>query len=95
MVTPEDLEALSPLLVDPDNTIVINAANWLRHEDRYGLETAHNLLTDVVANCQMNLRTVPEDVLRCENELRAQRIAAYGAVGRPFEETPPYFKYGW
>lgn len=86
--TPEQLEAVAESLAGWDEGMLLRAAAHLREDTRLGLETAHNLVTDVIINMVFASRPVPEELPLYDRGLMEQRIALYGAVGRPADMTP-------
>lgn len=95
MATPEELDALADNLIPPNAEIVHRAASYLRQGDRGGLETAHNMLTDVRTNYNVAGLSVPPLLVGYEMDLRQDRIELYGSLGRDPFMTPPYWKQGW
>lgn len=99
MAEPDDLQALVAYLPPPNDEILSRAAVYLdryrEQGDRYALETASNLVTDVVGNLRCNRLAVPELLHRYDHELRSERVAEFASVGRQPDMTPPYWKRGW
>lgn len=96
IVTASDLEALSQDVPFPNNDILFRAGSYLRRgRDRNNLETAHNLVVDVKGNLALNSLPVPDLLVSFEEDLRTERLRTCGAIGRPTDMTPPYWKRGW
>ena len=86
--TPEQLETVAQTLAGWDEGRLGRAAAHLREGTRLGLETAHNLVTDVLTSMALS-GVAPPVVLPLYNRgLMEQRIATYGAVGRPANMSP-------
>lgn len=97
MVTSAELAALAPTLAPPNDEILARAASYLHTfeaglDQRYSLETAHNLVTDVVTNLVLQNQAPSDVLILYEEVLYAARIEFYGAVGRPADMTAPYWR---
>lgn len=92
MVTPDELRALVGALPSPNDEIILRASHYLARDDREGIETAHNLVKDVINNMVVAKQDIPFELFGIEVLLYEQRIDAYGAIGRPADMTAPYWR---
>lgn len=92
--TPEQLEAVAETLAGWDEGRLMRAADHLRAGTRLGLETAHNLVTDVHTSMVLCGLVPPAELSLYDRGLMEQRRAEYGAVGRPHDFTPDR-RRGW
>ena len=92
MVTPGELTTLAQTLLPPNDEITRRAAHYLGLDSRDGLETAHNLITDVATNLVLAHLTMPLALLEYEEDLYNARIDAYGSIGRQPDMTAPYWR---
>lgn len=95
-MTGDDLRAIAETL-DPDaNKLSVSRLNTAADKlDAGNVVEAHVEVADVVTSMAVSGSLVPETLFDAEEALAEARIASYGSIAHPVEQSAPNLTGGW